>query len=200
MKERPILFNGEMVRAILGGRKTQTRRVIKPQPPNGTEKVMFNPTSFEPDYGFYFAPHGGKYKCPYGVPGDRLWVRETHAIVPRTAYAQSDGVQQVLRPDDNHDAAIFKAGWDLSPPGRWKPSIHMPRWASRILLEITDIRVERVQDIRCKDLTAEGINEPYIRPRHRKWLELWNSINEKKGFGWDVNPWVWVIEFRRVKP
>lgn len=199
MKERPILFNGDMVRAILEGRKTQTRRVIKTMNNNRLEVKV-----------------GGKWRqihaadpnlpCPYGQPGDRLWVRETFAIVPRTAYACSDGVQQVLRPDDNHDAAVFRAGWERSAPSRWRPSIHMPRWASRITLEIVSVRVERLNEISEQDAGDEGFD--YLRGDgnsdisgdvQRRWFrQLWESIN---GAGsWEANPWVWVVEFKRVHP
>ena len=152
-KERPILFSGEMVRAILEGRKTQTRRAVKDQSIIEFNEDGFiwahNPKHGHPcDYGCSSSPVS---VCPYGQPGDRLWVRETHAIVPRTAYRQSVGVEQILKPDCNHDAAIFKASWDRSPPGRWRPSIHMPRWASRITLEITGVRVDRLCDISNDD-------------------------------------------------
>jgi hypothetical protein len=206
-RERPILFNGDMVRAILEGRKTQTRRVVKPQPGNdnrirwpGRKNIVIN-----------IRDDRVPQLCPYGQPGGRLWVRETHAIVPRTAYAMSDGADQVLRPDDSHDAAVFKAGWELSPPGRWRPSIHMPRWASRITLEVTDVRVERLQDISEEDAKAEGVWkygdedcwEIYTKttsfgtscPR-RSFESLWQSINGPDS--WNANPWVWVIEFRRL--
>ncbi|WP_286694039.1 hypothetical protein [Spongiibacter sp. UBA1325] len=208
MKERPILFNGEMVRATLSGQKTQTRRALSPQPVT-VQQGLIGPLNGS----------GNLLVCKHGQPGDRLWVRETHAIVPRTAYAMSDGVDQVFRPGNDHDAAIFKAGWKLSPPGRWRPSIHMPRWASRITLEITGVRIERLQDITEEDARAEGINcYPFIPddgypvcngythldddgkctlwPTAKRAFEnLWESIN---GLGsWEKNPWVWVLEFKR---
>lgn len=219
MKERPILFSAPMVRAILGGTKTQTRRAIKPQPPpefctgdvaaitNGKRwsiSKMPERMAWHPD------PHPG-ILCPFGVPGTQLWVRETFAIVPRTAYRCSVGVHQTLRPDDDHDAAIYRAGWERSNGGfRWRPSIHMPRWASRITLEVTDVRVERLQDISEADAQAEGIERrgeewrnygdpmaPCIRPR-TSYATLWASINGPGS--WDANPWVWVVSFKRVKP
>ena len=219
MKERPILFNAPMVRAILDGSKTQTRRVVKPQPDWVNENagcgiatgggIMPSPRS---DWLHW---RGSRLlrpepRCPYGLPGDRLWVRENFAIVPRTAYARSDGVQQTLRPDDDHDAAIYRAGWDRSNGGfRWRPSIHMPRWASRILLEITDVRVERLQDISEADAQAEGVkvdgNGHAVRDdvvnvggARTAFAELWESINGPDS--WSANPWVWVIEFRRIEP
>lgn len=208
MKERPILFSGPMVQAILSGAKTQTRRVFKGEPDSVIDGVPY-----------HWAYSGTSYtatgridnsdlvaiSCPYGVLGDRLWVRETYAIVPRTAYAASEGVQQTLRPDDDHDAAIYRAGWERSTSGlRWKPSIHMPRWASRITLEIADVRVERVQDIKTADIIAEGVHpdERYLgganRYRHA-WIALWDSINAERGHGWEANPWVWVIGFKVVQ-
>ncbi len=219
MKERPILFSSSMVRAILDGSKTQTRRVVKPQPDWVNENagcgiatgggIMPSPRA---DWLHW---RGSRLlrpepRCPYGLPGDRLWVRENFAIVPRTAYARSDGVQQTLRPDDDHDAAIYRAGWDRSNGGfRWRPSIHMPRWASRILLEITDVRVERLQDISEADAQAEGVkvdgNGHAVRDdvvnvggARTAFAELWESINGPDS--WSANPWVWVIEFRRIEP
>lgn len=174
MKERPIIFNGEMVRAILDGRKTQTRRVIKPQPD-----------------GPWAAP--GRTMCPYGQPGDRLWVRETWAHVPRTAYG-SLGMQD---PSDEDMAAIYRATFDRSPPGTgWKPSIYMPKWAARIWLEIINVRVERVQEITNEGALAEGVEEHQI-PHTWMFRELWDSINAKRGYSWDSNPSIWVVEFRR---
>ena len=162
MKERPIIFSSPMVRAILDGRKTQTRRDIK-------EKLMCGEDAHVNN-------------CQYGKPGDRLWVRETfcyHDDLARYLY-KADGVTGV----------------------KWKPSIFMPRIASRIMLEITGIRVERLQDISEEDAIAEGVDgeneaakigaEWYEKPK-RAYRRLWKSIN---GTGsWDLNPFVWVIEF-----
>ncbi len=193
MGEKPILFSGEMVRAILDGRKTQTRRIVK-----GT-------------------------KCPYGKTNDRLWVRETHAIesnlrvLPANQYPPpfSDGRPTSWR----HDAEIgdywlqchYRAT-DPRPelaceheacgndPCRrvWRPSIHMPRWASRIQLEITGLRMELLQDISDEDAKSEGIETPE-RPDDLGaysigFAVLWNQINGKK-HPWASNPWVWVVEF-----
>lgn len=206
MSEKPILFSAPMVRAILAGMKTQTRRVVKPQPS----------ADLLADYAEIRATRGSDrtdaqmlsdcLPCPYGEPGTKLWVREAWAIVPRTAYRCSEGVQQTLRPDDDHDAAIYRAGWDRSNGGfRWRPSIHMPRWASRITLEVTGVRVERLCDISEADAMAEGA-EPYPLPVHpdREGLRhvdgfrnLWESINGLDS--WMVNPWVWVISFNRLE-
>lgn len=222
MKERPILFSGPMVRALLDGRKTQTRRTVTL--PTKGEYIRPDMGGWSPStiggadqHGRSVPEHvclwnqttGTTLACPYGVPGDRLWVKETHAIVPRTAYAMRDGVQQTLKPGDDHDAAVYAAGWERSKPGRWRPSIHMPRWASRLTLEITEVRVERLQDISKSDAEAEGIREPSLG----EWVEtglwqvrrtqceavttycaLWESINGPDS--WAANPWVWAVSFR----
>lgn len=179
MKKRPILFNGEMVRAILAGRKTQTRRVVKPQPHNPGLQAWLEEVS------------DGFIRSPYGVPGDRLWVRETWNCIETGIKTQ------------RQDWVRYRAtdGEELY----WKPSIFMPRWASRITLTITGVRVERVQDISSDDCRAEGLTpdseisllwRENIRDKYR---DLWNSINAKRGYGWDTNPWVWVISFE-VQP
>lgn len=220
MTDRPILFSGPMVRALLDGRKTQTRRIVKPMPKWAARFPICKPDGMVADHEIWwwdgeFDRVGVAQASPYGGPGDRLWVKETHAIVPRTAYAMSDGVQQTLKPDDTHDAAVYAAGWERSKPGRWRPSIHMPRWASRLTLTITDVRVERLQNISEVDARAEGISiqAPPDRDggRHfgvdgmqidemtaaRAYQALWNKINGPDS--WAANPWVWVVTFE-VKP
>jgi len=202
MKEHPILFNSEMVRAILDGRKTQTRRVIKPQPEMRPGNDFVDGVWYEED------KYGDSYpiRCPYGQPGDHLWVRETHL---RAVYS-NDG----SRPSERF--AFYKAdewgdkqweGWRIAhskcpPTPPWKPSIYMPRWASRITLEIVSVRVERVQDISKDDAVDEGLEEmtqpedmggvtfygspqcgdrpPYLEldPRDA-FMWLWDSINAK---------------------
>lgn len=184
MKGRPILFSGEMVRAILDGRKTQTRRVIKPQPADDIKPANFpNPkvhgwmSSLRHQYGSKTA-----HICPYGQIGDLLWVREKFSL------CRFDGGELWYWADGS------PGGGDWTKP---KPSIFMPRWASRITLEITDVRVERVQDISNDDALAEGIDRTntsikgYARQRFE---QLWASINGNAS--WDANPWVWVIEFQ----
>jgi hypothetical protein len=228
-RERPIIFSASMVRAILNGTKTQTRRTVQPQPAEWLHPMPCPSTTPEGWQGpldhSLWAHEGDEHdgesrRCPYGQPGDRLWVRETFAIVPRTAYRCSEGVQQTLRPDDDHDAAIYREGWTRSRGGfRWRPSIHMPRWASRIELKVTGIRVERLQDISEADCIAEGIERgvgfpgwyryplpgdapglstagkvPTAYPR-LAYRALWASINGPGA--WDANPWVWVVEFKR---
>lgn len=195
--ERPILFNAEMVKAILDGRKTQTRRIVKPQPELGKPwkhgwivdpEIMDIPVAF----------------CPYGQRSDSLWVRETFFYEWPHDYP----------PDDMRDCRIVYRATEpdyidgemreANPAYRWSPSIHMPRWASRLTLENTGVRVEQVQDISRNDVIAEGIGQYTFAmgvladdPPDPRWkfIELWDSINAKRGFGWDVNLWVWVIKF-----
>lgn len=187
MNEYPILFDDRMVRAIIEGRKTVTRRVIMPQPKRAiVRKAAFSDGS----PGFIFLEsldpecliRSEMRACPYGQPGDRLWVRETHTIVGG-------------KPKDA--TVTYKADGDLAD--RWRPSIYMPRWASRILLEVTAIGVERVQDISEADVEREGTPNTHphawMLPRKNDFKELWDSINVKRGYGWGVNPWVWVVEF-----
>lgn len=202
MTDRPILFSGEMVRAILAGRKSQTRRVVKPQPPYDMCRCDYSPT------GWSAEDVNGRCTCNrtppifhgYGGPGDRLWVRETFN---RLWFNAADGWQTVYRADMNNDAPAD--GSADSESIRWRPSIFMPRWASRITLTIADVRVERVQDISPDDCRAEGLtpdSEVSLLWRENiqdKYRDLWDSINAKRGFGWDTNPWVWVISFE-VQP
>lgn len=210
-KERPILFSGEMVRAIREGRKTQTRRVAKfPQWVNPDEIKSFHQdlnggwvgwSTDEPELSSFtkqtYKDQG--FLCPYGQIGDRLWVREAHAIVPRSAYAGSD-ISLVLRPDDDYEAAIFRADWSLSDAGiQWRPSIHMPRWASRLTLEITNVRLERLQDIRNMDAIEEGVFLYAYKSHIDSFRAKWDAINAKRGYSWDSNPWVWAAEFKEVQ-
>lgn len=219
MKERPILFSGPMVRAILEGRKTQTRRVVKPQPPVWLEKDLWygRGTNVLPGHKSFFAttPSGRtanvdyQPKCPYGQPGDRLWVREAWSKA-----LHGCGVELLERWEPGKEGpfgvgAIYAAtphpGYSV---GKWKPSIHMPRWASRITLEITGVRVERLQDISEADAQAEGVEGPaypsveggWIRDSNALWAggyaALWESINGPES--WDANPWVFVVEFKRL--
>lgn len=218
MKERGILFSAPMVRAILDGTKTQTRRAVKfrrePTPYPGLERawsaevhgqqVWVNSQTHHPQ-------HISKHS-PYGVPGDRLWVRETWALDPN-------------EPAESR-AVLFRAtdpGWDDSGSGlKWRPSIFMPRWASRITLEITEVRVQRLHDISEADIRAEGVTAEAVRalvgrdyitervneafeqvvhivdmsPRDL-WRVGWSAINGAAS--WDANPWLWCLTFRRVQ-
>jgi len=199
-KERPIIFNAEMVRAILADRKTQTRRVIKPQPDRWLPPFLIYLWNED-----QFKRIAARFHCPYGKPGDTLWIRETwHAA------SHYDELKPSLIPAGSplwYAAKSYRDhdGWAIR--GKKRPSIFMPRWASRITLEITDVRVERVQDISAHDAISEGINpEPHQRcgdffddTAVDEFTELWNSINTKRGFGWDVNPWCWCISFRTIE-
>ncbi len=224
-RERPILFSGPMVRAILEGRKTVTRRVMKPQPDFLGSMVDPNTPFKTLDAGLH-----ARITCPYGEPGDRLWVRETWTDVnmcgaPALAYRADEDIRDLMEEpgflDDrgafNYDDPRVKpypfACWYAElDQARWRPSIHMPRWASRILLEITAVRVERLQDISEEQALAEGVHgEPCDHARQACsdigcWGDtakgafgfLWEQLN---GAGaWQANPWVWVVEFKRVTP
>jgi len=225
VKERPMIFNAEMVRAILDGRKTQTRRIMKPQPtpctlqkgghwwPSNVFKTMLH---IEEELQNGKGGWGGLVgdACPFGDVGDRIWVRE--------AWARYNIDQ------DSHDMA-----YRATPPedwpkeGRWRPSIHMPRWVSRITLEITGVRVERLNNISHEDAEREGIHtevwdQTVVAKNYAAedeffqfWSEgmphyvemnelfrasfrsLWQSIYGAES--WQANPWVWVIEFKRIE-
>lgn len=195
--ERPILFAGEMMRAIVDGRKTQTRRVLRRQPQ--VEVFPFLGRDNKPTGEFAFADHprviSKHITCPYGKPGDRLWVRET--------WTWGTGPVDDAPPSADNSAIIYREDWerDAERPelsGLWKPSIHMHRWASRITLEVTDVRVERVQDIGYDEAIAEGIPTPRDGCPIEEFSYLWDSINAGRGYGWEANPWVWVISFKRI--
>jgi hypothetical protein len=209
--ERPILFSGPMVRAILDGHKTQTRRVMKPQPIEGMtyHRVVGHRVGLSPD-----DRQSPYIWCPYGLPGDRLWVRETFFYEWPEDYPPDDmrDCRIIYRADEPD--YITDEMREFSSQYRWSPSIHMPRWASRLTLEITDVRVERVRWISEHDAMEEGVTipehkrgtvrlpgggAPVLRTTYgSEFAELWNSINAKHGYGWSVNPWVWVIEFRKL--
>ena len=186
MKERPILFSGPMVRAILDGSKTQTRRVFKTHGHSVVEEQLDGTRwpFYEDEYGEWH-----QHECPYGVIGDRLWVREAFSNVTEcTHYNHLHDKRQWL----------YKATDETCFP-KWKPSIHMPRKASRITLEITGVRVERLQNISETDAISEGVafmSDPVSAKD--EFQILWESINGHES--WNANPWVWVIEFKRVEP
>lgn len=196
IKERPILFSGPMVRPILEGRKTVARRAVKSTKAHADGFMMLDHGNGWWPYnafGDFTSDHEGMeypIACPYGRTGDRLWVREAWAQVN---VAQAPGESWVVyRECDNRT--------DYGGP--WKPSIHMRRRASRILLEITDVRVERLQEITPSQCIAEGawrIEDKALGRGHEAvaaFKDLWQST----GGDWDANPWVWVVEFRRVQP
>jgi hypothetical protein len=232
-----------MVRAILDGRKTETRRAMKPQPEDLPDGAYCDPYNHNYDHFTFWTsdnrmilgcggniPNTAHWRCPYGVPGDRLWVREGFRMAHINGVLKSGDFMTIqfregfgVLPYDTEwrkrysglaDREMISGKWTASQTGnffgKWRPSIHMPRWASRITLEITCVLVEQVQDISEGDAKAEGCNDiPYMlpgesdlrlgpfsitRPRFRR---LWDSINAKRGYGWDANPWVWVIGFKR---
>jgi hypothetical protein len=197
VKERPILFSAPMVRAILAGQKTQTRRIVNPRyswevdDSEGVNKVYY------PCY-VTGEPEPMEVPCPYGDVGERLWVRETH-YVERAGY--QDGTDRFI---------LYKATDDHAPVSKWTPSIHMPRFASRINLEIVEVAVQRVREISREDAIAEGIflndNDWWdagnglrgeLSPE-AAFRELWASINGSES--WTNNPWVWVIKFKKLSP
>ena len=216
MTERPILFSASMVQALLAGTKTQTRRVVKI-----THRTPGLAACLEPADPAWVRTKPAAELCPYGKPGDRLWVRETWAW-----FGNERDPSEVLYRADGHTKLYD--GY-----GGWRPSIHMPRWASRITLEVTDVRVERLQAISVDDLLAEGVRvrfspdtgnlllrhtgklppfdflsapsrsqvaegrvPPEVELLRAEYAALWEQIN---GAGsWDANPWVWVIGFKRL--
>lgn len=238
MTERPILFSGPMVKAILADRKSQTRRVVKlpgwAQPCNEDHDFELDGT---PEWPHAIARKTGclaPLDCPYGSPGNRLWVRERHCFLDVSKSALS---QFPLGPQNNNErgpdiwnlSIEYSDGTqhDTNVEGekpkqtrergeiRWRPGIHMPRWASRITLEVTDVRVERLQDISEDDAKAEGVEakrymvNPFktgaLRARFsgeksayvESYALLWDSLNAERA-PWTSNPWVWVVEFRRI--
>lgn len=220
MKEHPILFSGPMVQAILDKRKTETRRVVKPQPP-----ADFKP---HPDYtvcrpfhrvgsgcvvyGFCDA-RGNEYFSRHGAPGDRLWVKETWQVFdvgrmrPADVMRPLPAIPTIPLPRDIR--VEYRVGAE-NYTGPWRSPIYMPRWASRITLEIVRVWPEPLLVIFDKDALAEGIKKfpagyswkasgPYYESPRKAFLALWDSLNAKRGCGVDVNPWVWVYEFREVE-
>lgn len=241
VKERPIIFSGEMVKAILDGKKTMTRRAVKTQPRDECTEIATSACFGHVEYRSTSEDRQtqsilAKIKCPYGKIGDRLWVRETWIQGYDDPLIESEG------DDENAVSIIYKAdgkeeyrtcsaetaeNWgDFSADSEmvgFKSPIHMPRWASRILLEITDIRVERLNDISEADALKEGIRnynfemedspDTYVGYTHLQkddgkstlyktpaiaFERLWDTLNAKKGNPWSSNPWVWVVEFKVV--
>lgn len=207
VKERPILFSGAMVRAILEGRKTQTRRVIKLPPFDSSDATLeiYAQTNLD--------------KCPYGKAGDRLWVRETWGEVLIVNFKSgAERTETIYRAENETYDKFGMVG------GGWKPSIYMPRKVSRITLEIVGVRLERLQDISEQDAIAEGAKHfsdlPSIHPwgQDPRWsmeenppstehcldsarfafANFWNKLNGDRGYPWDSNPFVWVVEFKKL--
>lgn len=248
MKERPILFSAPMVRAVLAGTKTQTRRLVKPRV---AELIAFLASTEEvsggaPDLlgqghlGSEFRLWSAEYPdegstpvpCPYGAPGDRLWVRETFyddfsSRGEQRGERDQDGRIRGIEYRADHDCRNWEAGCPCNPDGdgkrsEWRPSIFLPRWASRIDLEVTSVRVEQLQAITEADARAEGVGsvtfipddgfppsigwmfgkddgKSKLYPTARGAFEVgWDSINGERG-SWASNPFVWVVSFRRVE-
>lgn len=217
--DRPILFSAPMVRAILEGRKTVTRRVVKPYRKHPIVNLaLAEPTlgysgrHNDPDsWGYEFIDDGAPAPlsawpelCSYGQPGDRLWIRETFAA---TDFGNNVKAAWYRATQEAHVESLPESlrAMAAPPDGRWKPSIYMPRWASRITLEVTGMRVERLQDITESDAAREGCLPPVESDgsvacgrRKTAFRSLWESINGPDS--WGANPWVWVIEFKRVMP
>jgi len=208
-KERPILFSGPMVRAILAGTKSQTRRVVKPQPAfiessgrwtwpipktKAAKGCCTSVCTASREWYEYLLPE----QLPYGQPGDRLWVRETWRVFGGREYEYQQEQRAVKYRAELLDAIEYLQA-------EWRPSIFMPRWACRLLLEVASVRAERLQAISEADAVAEGVDAVTMAdvPRQATWSrrddyrQLWDSLNKARGYGWDVNPWVWVIEFKR---
>jgi hypothetical protein len=221
-RERPILFSGAMVRAILSGAKTQTRRAIKLPHHNplgqweactsGGHGARDRKGNLVPEEAcIWHTRTGDTLICPFGQPGDRLWVRETHAIFPTHGQHRADGERwgpwgglPSTVSDDGKQIAYYREGFDRCDPGRWRPSVHMPKWACRLVLEITEVRVERVQAISEADALAEGVSLSAVegferagieRPAGFAFRELWLST----GSDWTSNPWAWAISFRQIE-
>jgi len=220
--ERPILFSAPMVRALLDGSKTQTRRVMNPQP----EPIPPDVQRMKPydDSGYWWScakaqqmvsMHDAHCLSPYGFERDRLWVRETWMQL----YDSGNGGLTCLVPSgEASQIALRRAKYRATdkPPenfaAKWKPSIFMPRWASRITLEVAEVRCQRLQDISEEDAKAEGVEiangHPELGaiigagPSYREgFAQLWREINGKRpGCAWSDNPWLWCVSFRRLKP
>jgi hypothetical protein len=212
-KERPILFSGPMIRALLNNEKTQTRRVIKGVFQSDGMDCIKDWDEGPSDLAI--APRNWEM-CPYGQPGDRLWVRETFCVLdkdgwwepgqPRdklynvTGYPRRNAIAYKCECDGESDRIRQELGY------KWKPSIFMPRWASRLTLELTDVRVQRVQEITANDAVEEGccyLGEDDVKRNRRSvdaFRDLWDSINAKRGYSWESNPHVWALTFRKVKP
>lgn len=213
MKERGMIFNGEMVRALLDGRKTQTRRIIKDCTVGRDQISKF--IQIEKKFiGCYpeDVPELIRECCPYGIPGDRIWVREAfrvHSRATDVATLVYKASERNSWTEQTHRVPVAVCNKPATPE-KWTPSLHMPRWASRILLEITDVRVERLNSISQEDAQAEGLELTGWRPTYSdpdsggevmtpydNFAELWSSIYGDES--WQANPWVWVIEFKRVE-
>jgi hypothetical protein len=208
MKEHPILFSGEMVRAILAGTKTQTRRIVKlDQEANTVHEWDDGRWEFGKEFDDGSGEMCQLLSCHYGQPGDWLWVRETWQDIDNI----HGGLTTLYRADGNSEYTD-----DFMARMKWQAPIFMPRSRSRLTLEVVSIRVERVQEISEDDVISEGVvltpkslkfNEllPALQDHYRSiakgsYRDLWDRINAKRGYSWESNPWTWVIEFKRIEP
>ncbi len=228
VQEKPILFSGAMVRKIIEDLKTNTRRVVQPQPPKeATFAGQMRCSDPKQDASFWWMSGNPKdidewmsvdgtepFFCPYGKPGDRLWVRETWQYFGGDEYLYQKSRQSVAyKATWDSDKCLWKEG-TAEPttfdywPETWRPSIHMPRWASRLTLEIVSVKVERVQEISQADAKAEGVTAVISKKIHGwtphvlEFSLLWDSINAKREGGkyaWAANPFVWAISFKKVE-
>jgi hypothetical protein len=210
VKERPILFSAPMVRAILEGRKTQTRRALRDQQPVDFGATMhgahLNCREVH-DHGKIVGHRMALVCCPYGIPGDRLWVRETLYLDDDNKWRRTAD-ESLIELDSNNEWVPYMLSWAHHKESDRCHSMYMPRFASRITLEVTGVRVERVQAIEQADAIAEGVDpddyppppdpEGYVFNYRTGYRQLWDSLNAKRGFGWDENPWVWVVQFKRI--
>ena len=220
MTEHPIIFTGPMVRAILDGSKTQTRRVIKPQPACGLAGAYFDKYDDGPQWNWWtldsrVVNSAHIHRCPYGKPGDTVWVKETWQVYgystwtcrlePFVGYKADDSTrnrvcfQKGPTVPGNEDLPIVERFPAVTH--KWRSSRYMPRWVCRLLLRVKSVRVERVQDIGNVDALREGCNIDWRPAPHdpiSQFAALWNTINAKRGYGWDKNPHVWVVEFERI--
>lgn len=203
MKEKPILFSGPMIRSLLAGTKTVTRRVVKPETYGGESGLQFE---FPGWHGSLGAKRFADEYCNFGKVGDRLWVRETWQQVYPVRNGQWHTASNVK---EGFGKILYAADTDRDEPPKWRPSIFMPRWASRITLEIVGVRCERLQEITEAEAQQEGLSPTMLSvdemlTNHAAYStvasfrELWDGLNGKK-FPWQSNPWVFVISFKRIK-
>lgn len=201
MRGHPIIFGAESVRAILEQRKVQTRRVVKPQP----DDVRWTPVVLAGKHG-WVDEHGYHLRGGYGGPGDRLWVKEAYMLHSRFDFEKPSQIPENARDRDYifyiADRSRGADGEYIAPPQpKWgvkRNALFMPRWVSRITLEITDVRVERLQDIRESDVIAEGYG--HLHRPIGGFVRAWNQLNTKRGYPWHENPFCWVISFKRLEP
>jgi hypothetical protein len=196
MKEHPIIFSLEMVKAILEGRKTQTRRIIKGRFADRLTNLI-NTSGFEGEaFLNRIAQLDGN--CPYGQIGDRLWIRESFSawFVDCLHWYE---ISKDMRTRKNCEQLFYRAThWYPDDDQKWVSARFMPKWATRIWLEIINIRVERIQNISLDDIFAEGCPSHINMPLH--WFQpLWDKLNAKRSYDWKLNPWVWVIKFKQLK-